>query len=262
MQEYNNSFVNLICIINNTEEMFKLNINNIYINKTLGVSDYGTDAGTDDDVGKQIKNLKNINYIFNINEVFVIRTFDIKKIIIYIIMEDKMYIYNTKKTIYNVIVFLENYIVLFFENNFIEIVNLKTFKSTVLIKNTIDICDFYKMVLYIIENKDSFFKNTILKKSIKPLLLPKSAVKNKTNNHMDIFLQEKKDVFICERIWSVFTLQENNSYCISYIECNTRFFKYIININNKQITFENIYKLIDFMKINFYIPIKTMTFLV
>lgn len=252
------SYIDLICKISNPEKMFEMNINNIYLLSNIGIKNYDNE---DDDIGIQIKNLKTIEYKFNINEVFIFRTFLDTKIILYLIMEDEMYILNSKKKIINALIYIDNYLIVFFENNEIEIINYRKFKYLRLIRNTEILDDYLSLLIKVIE-ENLVIEDMNIKENVKPITLPRSKVITKQPNFTNLNLSNDTLHLMCERIWAVFPLQEDSCYCFSVIKNGNRLFHYLIKINNKKIVFDNILSLIQFLKKEFYEPIKLCSYLI
>lgn len=252
------SYIDLICKISNPEKMLEMNINNIYLLSNIGIKKYDDN----DDIGIQIKNLKTVEYKFNINEVFIFRTFLDTKIILYLIMEDEMYILNSRKKIINAVIYIDNYLIVFFENNEIEIINYRKFKYLKLVKNTVNLDDYLSLLIKVIE-ENLVTEDMNVRTNVKPIALPHSKVNIQhspsfTNINMDIDSLQ----IICERIWTVFSLQEESCYCFSIIKDENRLFQYLININKQKIIFDNIFNLVKFLKKEFYEPIKLCSYLI
>lgn len=251
------SYIDLVCKISNPEKMFEININNIYLLSNIGIKNYDDN----DDIGVQIKNLKTVEYKFNINEVFIFRTFLDRKIILYLIMEDEMYILNSQKKIINAVIYIDNYLIVFFENNEIEIINYRKFKYLRLIKNTVNLEDYLSLLIKVIE-ENLVTEDMNIKENVKPITLPHSKVIAEQSSFTNINLNTDTLHLICERIWSIFSLQKESCYCFSIIKNENRLFQYLININNQKIIFDNILNLIKFLKKEFYEPIKLCSYLI
>lgn len=250
--------IDLICEISKPDDMLEMNINNIYLLFNIGLKHL---MDNEDDIGEQIKNLKTIEYKFNVNEIFVFRTFLNNKVILYKPMENQLYILNSTTKIINVVSYIDNYIVVFYENNMMEIINYKDFSFILIQRNTYSPEDYISLSIKVIEEDLLKDKKTV-KKNIKPILLPSSKIVNKESITIDIPIDTNCLNIICERIWCLFALQEKTCYCYSIIENNQRLFKYLTNINNKNIIFDNIFELITFLKKEFYEPLKLCSFLV
>lgn len=251
------SYIDLVCKVSNPEKMFEMNINNIYLLSNIGIKNYDDN----DDIGVQIKNLKTVEYKFNINEVFIFRTFLDKKIILYLIMEDEMYILNSKKKIINALIYIDNYLIVFFENNEIEIINYRKFKYLRLIKNTVNLDDYLSLLIKVIE-ENLVTEDMNVRENVKPIVLPHSKVITEQSNFTNININADSLQLICERIWTIFPLQKESCYCFSIIKNENRLFQYLININKQKIIFDNILNLIKFLKKEFYEPIKLCSYLI
>lgn len=248
--------IDLVCKISKPDKMFEMNANNIYLLFNMGLKNFD-----DDDIGKQINNLKIVKYKFNINEIMIFRTFLDNKIILYKIMEDELYILNSTKKIINVVSYIDNYLIIIYEKHEIEIINHKNFKFLIMYSNTSNPEDYISLLLKIID-ENLLNDQKVIKENIKPILLPHSKVDNNVNNIKINVKVDGKSLINCERIWHIFALQDNICYCFSVIENNVRLFKYLVNINNQNILFDNILNLINFLKKEFYEPIKLCSYLV
>lgn len=250
--------INLICKINDPLVMFEMNKNNIYLLFNIGNKKIQEE---DDEIGRQITNLKTINYKFNINEIFIFRTFLDNMALIYKIMENELYVLNSTKKILNIVSYVDNYIIVFYEKNIMEVIYLKNFKYIVIHRNTYHPEDYLSLLFKIIE-ENLLQETKKVRENIKPMLLASSKVQDSMTNTVDININKNNLNIIAERIWHIFALQENTCYCFSIIENNTRIFKYLVNINKENILFDSIFELITFLNKEFYEPIKLCSYLV
>lgn len=250
--------IKLICKINDPLTMLEINKNNIYLLFNIGNKKIQEE---DDEIGKQITNLKTINYKFNVNEIFIFRTFLDNMVLIYKIMENELYILNSTKTIFNVVSYIDNYIIIFYEKNIMEIINLKNFKYIEIHRNTYHPEDYISLLFKSIE-EDLLQEQKKVRENIKPIVLASSKVKKSCTSTIEIEMDKNNLNIIAERIWTIFALQENTCYCFSIIENNIRLFKYLVNINKENIIFDSIFELITFLNKEFYEPIKLCSYLV
>jgi hypothetical protein len=251
--------VDLICKFSKPDEMLEINSHNMYLLFNIGTKKLNIE---EDDIGKQLINLKTVNYKFNVNEIFIFRTLLDNKILLYKIMENELYIFNSRKKIINAVSYIDNYLIIFYENYELEIINHKTFKYLEIKRNTTNIEDYISLLFKVIE-EDLLKEKKEVRENIKPLLLPHSKINTETlgKMYMDIEINGKSPI-ICERIWALFSLLDNETcYCYSIIENNIRVFKYLIKLNNKYILFDSIYELIKFLKREFYEPLKLCSYL-
>lgn len=249
------SFIEKILQINKIFEFLNINNNNLYIFNSLGIRDFGIK----DDIETKLQNLK-LQYKFNVNETLIIRSFDSKIIMLYIIMDNKFYIIKANDIIINIKILIDNYMILFFKNNYIEIINYKNFNSVIFIKETNDLDALFKLSIAIIDEEKKYFinKQKVLY-NVKPMEL--LTLKNNIGINTQQTIENENEEFICERVWSTFVIQKEPCICYSIIENNKRLFKYIIHIDNKKIIFNNIFDFIKFLLNNFFKPLKLCTFL-
>lgn len=249
--------------IQDPKKFFSKNLNSIYLFNTYGIRDFQED----DEIGRQIINLKKIKYIFNVNEIFIFRTFNYNQICVYEILENRLHIIQTKYKILNVYLTIENYILLKYETlEDLELINYKDFKSIKIQnvdKNKILLHEnIFDLVIQIVTEYHELFKTTIRKKNYEYIILPISTVPENTNKIFSDFIEEENNKIMCERIWGVFVLQKEICYTFSIIENEKRIFKYYVDINNKKKFFNNILDMISFMQTNFYTILAECTFLI
>lgn len=251
--------IHLICKINDPIAMIEMNKNNMYLLFNIGNKKIHEE---DDEIGRQLANLKTVNYKFNINEIFIFRTFLDNMAIIYKIMENELYILNSTKKILSIVSYIDNYIIIFYENNIMEVIYLKNFKYIEIHRNTHHPEDYLSLLFKIIE-EDLLQETKKVRTNINPMLLASSKVQDFLPSKVDITVNKDSLNIIAERIWHIFALQEENtSLCFSVIENNTRIFKYLVNINKENILFENIFELITFLNTEFYEKIKLCSYLI
>lgn len=255
---------NIISItkIKDPTKFFKNNLNSIYVLTSFGTRNFQND----DEIGMQIKNLKSLNHVFNINETIIFRTFSNNQIIIYELFENRMHIIKTKLSIVNAFLIIDNYVLLKYQNfKELEILNYKDFKSLITLsldtEKILLLQNIFDLVFQIIlEHESSFISfNSIEKKDF--LILETSKVKETSlQNTTGYKLSDNK--FVCEKIWGIFNLNKEPCYVYSVIENQKRIFKYYININKEIKFFDNIFDLITFLQKNFYKIVKECTLLV
>lgn len=237
----------LITKIDDVDSFFETNQNNIYIFKTLGIRSFDNE----DDIGKQLQTLQ-LEYKFNVNEVIIFRTFYSSVILLYIPMECVLFYIRFEKPVINCFILIDNILIIYLEHE-IRVINIKdlTTKALGIDKLTIELIS--KISLEFIKAPD---KDQLSLTQVDELIL--KAPSNFTNSNNNIIL--KTGVKACERIWSVFILQTEPCYCISYVD-KTRFFKYIINVNLEEDREFTLVELINFLQERFYSPLKYMTLL-
>lgn len=251
--------------IEDPKKFFKSNLNSMYLLNSFGLRKFNED----DDIGIQIKNLKCLNYIFNVNEILIFRTFLNNQIIIYELLENRLHIIKTNLNIVNVYLTIENYILLKYDNfEELEILNYKNLKSVVLKNLSKDFVLLYEylfdLIFQVIKEPSLFVKHIEVKKE-NNLTLPVSTViknKNKNINTLMEAVMFENNMLSCEKIWGIFVLQTESCYSYSIIENNKRIFKYYTIINNKKKYFESILDMIIFLQKNFYHIIKECCFLI
>lgn len=255
---------NIISItkIKDPTKFFKNNLNSIYVLSSFGTRNFQND----DEIGVQIKNLKTLDYVLNINETIIFRTFTNNQIIIYELFENRMHIIKTKLTIVNVFLIIDNYILLKYENfKELELLNYKDFKSLITLS-----LDTEKILLHqnlfdlvfqiILEHEASFVSFDPIEKKDFLILETSKVQEDSLVNTSSYNLSDNK--FVCEKIWGIFNLNTEPCYVYSVIENKKRIFKYYININNQIKFFDDIFTLITFLQKNFYQIVKECILLV
>lgn len=217
----------------------------LYIYRTIGME--RVREMEKDFIRKQIDTLA-LNYEFNINETIFFRTFDPSIILVYILMEQKLYLIESTKPIMNMFVLIDGYFILLFEHT-IEVINIREMTTNVFVvplKKHIELLwEYQKLAIEqngkpvsISQNKNLFE----LSKDICGFNYNQLVIKNK--------------LYDIERIWSIFTLQTKICSTYSVIENNKRFFKYSISLDTQDDLQASLIELIEFMNINFYQQIR------
>lgn len=243
-----------IVLIKNNEDFIEKNQDKIFLYNCLGNRDFDNQ---EDDIGQQIKLLQ-IKYKFNINEVFIFRTNELNKIIIYSLYENKIYMITTNEKIISSHFFIVDYLVLIFENDKYNIIDIKNMHSWVFMgeQNQKDnnILDKIKGITQLcIKLKSDKITEPIIHKIEDENMLEELESLNYVKKNMFYNVSNKK--IQMSNIWSNFILDTKN--CICYSD-NNGFIKYYIYIKQEELFFNNLSEFIHFLFKEFYTLINTI----
>lgn len=236
--------------INDVDNFFEKNQNNIYIFKTIGLRE----LEEEDEIGIQIKRLQ-LEYKFNINETIIFKSFYTRIIFIYIPMVKKIYYFRFMNPILNIFILVDN-IILFYLYQTVQVVDIKSYKTKTYKIEKFSLEMISDITLRFLKEEDKLSLNIDVIQTSN-LILKNAPIKNNIMN--SIIIKEKP--INCERLWSTFVLQTETCYCISNIESEIRIFKYIIILKDNEQKILNLIELLTFLNESFYSPLKYITFL-
>lgn len=266
-----------ICRFKHANAMMDINKHNVYLLSNIGLRNYDDIVDKPyDPIEDQLKNLKTVELKMNVNEIFIFKTFDPLKILIYDLLENKLYLYVTTSLIYNAFIYIDNYLILIFDK-YIEIVNMRKYKSSIFEKpEVMDYTYLISLSIKIHENENMLINKIPFEDNIYPVELPRNKqVKRILEedyieedlieiNNPDKPDQDINDIKInCVKINSTFAIQYKVCFCVTTLSRSGKcLIKYIVNLNNKYETFNHIGFLITRLREGFYKPLLECTYLV